>query len=356
MSLLHTPSLPPTGELDWRDLHASVPRLAPRARGAPPPAAPGLLRAAPLPRPFAQSFALPPLGSALQAPPPPLYCCPYPCPYCTLPRLTTTPLPPPPSLLLPLPMSLLYTPSVDNSYTPQAPGAPPLSLAPPDARRPASAARPRAASVQARLGSQRDSYRCPARPSPRGVSLPCGACQGRPVSRTAPPAARCGCPLCASFLSALNPAPPPPRVAGPRAGSPPRTPPPRTARPRAPRGSPRARAEQQKLTFDCAARVKLARDGRPQRAAQGLPVRAAPCPLSHWVSESPRPAPPLSTRPVGAVGRRWMQGGSDAACPLSTRGGTRLVRSVRGKGGGRCGGAGSARRSRRGGAAAPGVD
>jgi len=25
--------------------------------------------------------------------------------------------PPPPSLLLPLPMSLLYTPSVDNSYT-----------------------------------------------------------------------------------------------------------------------------------------------------------------------------------------------------------------------------------------------
>jgi hypothetical protein len=36
---------------------------------------------------------------------PPPYCCPYPCPYCTL---------TPPSLLLPLPVSLLYTPSVDN--------------------------------------------------------------------------------------------------------------------------------------------------------------------------------------------------------------------------------------------------
>jgi len=36
---------------------------------------------------------------------PPPYCCPYPCPYCTL---------TPPSLLLPLPMSLLYTPSGDG--------------------------------------------------------------------------------------------------------------------------------------------------------------------------------------------------------------------------------------------------
>ena len=42
------------------------------------------------------------------------YCCPYPCPYCTLPLLTTANATPP-SLLLPLPMSLLYTPSVDNS-------------------------------------------------------------------------------------------------------------------------------------------------------------------------------------------------------------------------------------------------
>jgi len=31
--------------------------------------------------------------------------------------------PPPPSLLLPLPMSLLYTPSVDNSYSPKVPVA-----------------------------------------------------------------------------------------------------------------------------------------------------------------------------------------------------------------------------------------
>jgi hypothetical protein len=37
------------------------------------------------------------------APPPPPYCCPYLCPYCTL---------PPPSLLLPLPVSLLYTHSL----------------------------------------------------------------------------------------------------------------------------------------------------------------------------------------------------------------------------------------------------
>ena len=34
------------------------------------------------------------------------------------------PPPPPASLLLPLPMSLLYTPSVDNSYTPLVPAAP----------------------------------------------------------------------------------------------------------------------------------------------------------------------------------------------------------------------------------------
>ena len=61
--------------------------------------------------------------------PPPPYCCPYPCPYCTLafsaPPSLLLPLPvsllytrslcPPPSLLLPLPMSLLYPPSVDNS-------------------------------------------------------------------------------------------------------------------------------------------------------------------------------------------------------------------------------------------------
>jgi len=45
-------------------------------------------------------------ASPLPAPPPP-YCCPYPCPYCTLPP----PACPAPSLLLPLPVSPLYTPS-----------------------------------------------------------------------------------------------------------------------------------------------------------------------------------------------------------------------------------------------------
>jgi len=37
---------------------------------------------------------------------PPRYCCPYPCPYCTLPPSARAN---PPSLLLPLPVSLLYT-------------------------------------------------------------------------------------------------------------------------------------------------------------------------------------------------------------------------------------------------------
>jgi len=62
------------------------------------------------------------------APPPPPYCCPYPCPYCTLthslpsslPTVAPTRVPtvhsltpsPPPSLLLPLPVSLLYTHSL----------------------------------------------------------------------------------------------------------------------------------------------------------------------------------------------------------------------------------------------------
>jgi len=47
--------------------------------------------------------------------PPPRYCCPNPCPYCTLtPSLPGwhEPSPPPPSLLLPLPVSLLYTHSL----------------------------------------------------------------------------------------------------------------------------------------------------------------------------------------------------------------------------------------------------
>ena len=43
------------------------------------------------------------------SPPPPPYSCPYPCPYCALPLLTTTSPPHPPSLLLPLPVSLLCT-------------------------------------------------------------------------------------------------------------------------------------------------------------------------------------------------------------------------------------------------------
>ena len=49
--------------------------------------------------------------------PPPSYCCPYPCPYCTL----------TPSLLLPLPVSLLYT---LMSSSPQRSRAPPPLLLP----------------------------------------------------------------------------------------------------------------------------------------------------------------------------------------------------------------------------------
>ena len=55
-----------------------------------------------LDRPPPPSLLLPlPVSLLYTHLPPPPYCCPYPCPYCTLTS--------PPSLLLPLPVSLLYT-------------------------------------------------------------------------------------------------------------------------------------------------------------------------------------------------------------------------------------------------------
>ena len=75
-------------------------------------------------------------GGYLEGPPPPPYCCPYPCPYCTLPPPYCCPYPCPyctllPSLLLPLPVSLLYTRM--------------MATAPPAARPPSCAPRRRRA-------------------------------------------------------------------------------------------------------------------------------------------------------------------------------------------------------------------
>jgi hypothetical protein len=108
------------------------------------------------------------------------------------------------------------------------------------------------------------------------------------------------------------------------------------------------------------------RERRPQpphRARLSLGLRSPPPSLPFPIRlPLPYPRPPRPRRAAGGAshGRRASAYGvRDAACPLSTRGGTRLVQAVRGRAGGgearlfRRSGRAATRRARAGGARAP---